>query len=100
MGSACLPGACRLGESDLFARFSAAGRRNASARVYTRHIGGNGGCPAAVLVGIDVSREPGLAGINFFGSAPAGLLREVDAVLGKAARELRCATTPHRDASV
>jgi hypothetical protein len=46
-------------------------------------------CPAAILVGIDVSLEPGLTGMNFFGQGPASLLLEVDQILLEATNELR-----------
>ena len=48
------------------------------------------GCPAAVLIGIDVSVEPGLAGASFFGRASAALLADVDRALEAATTKLRC----------
>lgn len=69
---------CRGNKNDYFAELAASGRKNASGRVFVQGINTEQRCPGLVMVGIDLSQTPGLAGINFFGRASAQLLSEVD----------------------
>lgn len=85
--------AFRLGGKDFFPSFAAEGRRNKTSRVYLRHLGRTAqsleSCPAVSLVGIDCSKDPGFRGTNFFGTATAELLSEVDNLLHSADAALR-----------
>lgn len=59
--------------------------------------GGPSLCAAAVLVGIDVSPEPGLRGpTNFVGLCGPALLAELDSVLSAASNKFRCSMANFR----
>ena len=72
---------CRSGGNNLFARFAASGRRNASSRIFVKDVGSNSGCPGVVTIGVDLTQEPGLSGINFFGRETSELLLGVGEAL-------------------
>lgn len=59
--------------------------------MYLHHLrlGEITGCPPVSLVGIDVSRDPGFSGTNFFGMADSALLAQVQTTLADAASQLR-----------
>ena len=86
---------CRLGSKDFYSKFAALGRPNNTVsvflnEVYEREPSSVSECPAAVLIGIDVSVKPGLAGASFFGQASAALLTDIDRALEAATTKLRC----------
>ena len=84
----------RLGEQDFFSQYAAQGRRNGSARVHLSLVSDadrtQNSCPAALLVGLDTTPEPGLRGpTNFHGVADAALLHDLDKNLGLLRASLR-----------
>jgi hypothetical protein len=88
----CLSVRPRGRSPDYFSSYSAAGRRNATASVYVSRLpaAGEGGCPAAFLVGVDATPEPGLRmPTNFCGCATAELMRRVDEALAGIRAESR-----------
>lgn len=84
---------------DWYTQYAAQGRRNSSSRVtvFPLHappepgfLRTKKGCAAAVLVGLDVSPQPGLRGpTNFAGICGPALLQEMDAVLTAADTKFR-----------
>ncbi|KAL3155831.1 hypothetical protein ABBQ32_012842 [Trebouxia sp. C0010 RCD-2024] len=83
-------------QGDWFSQYAAQGRRNGSSRVTTFPLYPQQAqdrpslCAAAVLVGIDVSPQPGLRGpTNFAGLCGPALLAELDSVLSAASNKFR-----------
>lgn len=84
-----------MGGKDFFAQYAAQGRRNGSAPIHftlASDVDKLGKCPAALLVGIDVSPEPGLRGpTNFHGIATSEFIKDLDGNLNIVRRNLRLA---------
>lgn len=82
-----------MGGKDYFAQYGAQGRRNSSAPIHftlASDVDKLGKCPAALLVGIDVSPEPGLRGpTNFHGIATSEFIKDLDGNLDIVRRNLR-----------